>query len=121
VLRAGGEGSAVTVAAFYAEWTTDPEWVRRRGESTNLHNWERTRKFVERYGDRSMRSIDDAVVVKWLRGGKRTGTVPALRLFFNDAIRPRPGAWLCSTRSPSSASSEARGAAISSRRLTPRA
>jgi hypothetical protein len=50
VLRAGGKGSAVTVAAFYAEWTTDPEWVRRRGESTNLHNWERTGKFVERYG-----------------------------------------------------------------------
>jgi integrase len=91
VLRAAGEGRTVTVAAFYAEWTTDPEWVDRRSESTNLHNWERTRKFVERYGDRAMRSIDDAVVVEWLRGGKRAGTVPALRLFFNDAMTPQAG------------------------------
>jgi integrase len=90
-LRANADSGLMTVAAFYAEWTTDPQWVKRRGESTNLHNWERTRKFVQRYGDRPMRSIDDTVVVEWLRGGKRAGTVPALRLFFNDAMTAQAG------------------------------
>jgi integrase len=91
VLRVNADSGLMTVAAFYAEWTTDPQWVKRRGESTNLHNWERTRRFVQRYGDRPMRSIDDAVVVEWLRGGKRAGTVPALRLFFNDAMTAQAG------------------------------
>jgi hypothetical protein len=50
VLRASGAGVAVTVAEFYEEWKTAPQWIDRRGESTNLHNWERTSKFVEKYG-----------------------------------------------------------------------
>jgi integrase len=91
VLRASGAGVAVTVAEFYEEWKTAPQWVDRRGESTNLHNWERTSKFVEKYGARAMRTIDDGVVVEWLRGGKYTATVPALRLFFNDAMTPQAG------------------------------
>src|SRR5687767_10266047 len=39
----------VTVREFWTEWTTDPLWLRP-AESTNLHNAERTRAFVERYG-----------------------------------------------------------------------
>src|SRR4051794_15454315 len=41
----------VTVRQFWQEWTTDPLWLRP-AESTNIHNRERTEKFVERYGPR---------------------------------------------------------------------
>jgi hypothetical protein len=37
----------VTVREFWHEWTTNATWARE-AESTNLHNAERTRAFVER-------------------------------------------------------------------------
>ena len=77
-------GSASPSREFWDEWTTDKLWLRP-AESTNLHNAERTRGFVQRYGDRPIRAIDDDVAREWLRGGRNRGTVPALRAFFNDA------------------------------------
>lgn len=79
-----------TVAEFWAEWTTDPLW-QRASESTNVHNRERTKGFALAYGDRPMRAIGASVVAEWLKGGRNTGTVPALRDMFNDARRPQAG------------------------------
>jgi hypothetical protein len=50
-----------------------------------------SRAFVERYGARQMDLIDDAVVADWLAGGKRNGTIPALRAMFNDAASAKGG------------------------------
>ena len=58
----------VTVRDFLREWTTDLLWLRP-SESTNLHNAERTRAFVEAYGERPMRAIDDEVVREYRRAG----------------------------------------------------
>ncbi len=80
----------VTVREFWTEWTSSPLWARPAA-STNLHNHERTRGFVNRYGDRPMRSIDASVAYEWLKGGQNTGTVAALRAMFNDARRPHAG------------------------------
>lgn len=64
----------------------NPNWLwLRPAESTNIHNHERTRKFVAKYGNLPIRSIDDDHVSAWLRGGQNLATVPALRAFFNDA------------------------------------
>jgi len=74
----------VTVREFWNDWTTDPLWLRP-AESTNIHYRERTTSFVSAHGDVPLRAIDDAHVAAWLKGGDNVGTVPALRVFFNDA------------------------------------
>jgi integrase len=89
VLRSS-ERLGVTVAEFRADWTTLALWLRP-SKSTNLHNAERTAKFANTYGERPMRSIDDTVIVDWLRGGENVGTVPALRAMFNDAMTAQAG------------------------------
>ena len=81
---------AMTLRGFWQRWTTDPLFARPKN-STNIHNYERTRAFVERYGARQMDLIDDAVVAEWLAGGKRNGTIPALRAMFNDAASAKGG------------------------------
>lgn len=80
----------LTLYGFWERWTTDPLFARPK-ESTNIHNRERTRAFVEQYGTRQMDAIDDAVVGDWLAGGKRNGTIPALRAMFNDAASAKGG------------------------------
>jgi integrase len=80
----------VTVRAFWERWTADSLFARPK-ESTNIHNRERTRGFVERYGGQRIDRIDDGVVADWLAGGKRNGTVPALRAMFNDAASAKAG------------------------------
>jgi integrase len=80
----------VTVREFWNDWTTDPLWLRP-SRSTNLHNRERTEKFVTAHGDLPLRAIGDDHVAVWLKGGKNTGTVPALRAFFNDAASAPAG------------------------------
>jgi integrase len=80
----------LTLGGFWEQWTTDPLFARPK-ESTNIHNRERTRAFVERYGTRQMDAIGDAVVAEWLTGGKRNGTIPALRALFNDAASAKGG------------------------------
>jgi integrase len=82
--------AAVTLAAFWERWTTDSLFARPK-ESTNIHNRERTKGFVPRYGARPIAGIDDAVVAEWLAGGERNGTVPALRAMFNDAASAKAG------------------------------
>jgi hypothetical protein len=79
-----------TLNGFWERWTTDPLFARPK-ESTNIHNRERTRAFVERYGPRRVDAIDDTVVAEWLAGGKRNGTIPALRAMFNDAASAKGG------------------------------
>ncbi len=80
----------VTLAVFWERWTTDPLFARPK-ESTNIHNRERTKAFVARYGTRPIDAIDDSVVAEWLAGGSRNGTVPALRAMFNDAASAKAG------------------------------
>jgi hypothetical protein len=80
--------ASVTLAAFWTRWTTDPLFARLK-ESTNIHNRERTKAFVERYGSRPMDAIGDAAVAEWLAGGVRNGTVPALRAMFNGLSQGR--------------------------------
>ncbi len=80
----------VTLATFWQRWTSDPLFARPK-ESTNIHNRERTKTFVARYGARSIDAIDDSVVAEWLAGGSHNGTVPALRAMFNDAASAKAG------------------------------
>jgi integrase len=80
----------VTTGAFWERWTSDPLFARPK-ESTNILNRERTQAFVDRYGHLRLAAIGDEVVAEWLAGGKRNGTVPALRAMFNDAASPKAG------------------------------
>jgi integrase len=89
LLRASAR-TGVTVREFWADWTTDPLWLRPAA-STNLHNRERTSKFVAAHGDLPLRAIGDEHVAAWLRGGCNAGTVAALRAFFNDAASAPAG------------------------------
>lgn len=82
--------AGVTVREWWLEWTRDPLWLRP-AESTNLHNWERTRRFVEAHGQLPIRAVDDELVREYRRGGRNDGTVPALRAMFNDAMRADAG------------------------------
>lgn len=82
--------AGVTVREFWEEWTTDPLWLRP-AESTNVHNRERTERFVEAYGDKPIRAIDDDTVREYRRAGRNDGTIPALRAMFNDAARADAG------------------------------
>lgn len=80
----------VTVREFWKEWTTDRLW-QRSAESTNLHNAERSRRFVEAYSDKPIRAVDDDLVREYRRAGRNDGTIPALRAMFNDAMRADAG------------------------------
>lgn len=87
-------GRAITIGQFYRKWTTDPLFARPK-ESTNVHNAERTLAFCEKYGSVPVRDLGtargDAIVAEWLAGGKRNGTVQALRAMFNDAASAKGG------------------------------
>jgi integrase len=80
----------VTVREFWDEWTTSALW-ERPAKSTNIHNRERTSKFVAEHGDLPLRAIGDEHVAAWLKGGRNLGSVPALRAFFNDASSAAAG------------------------------
>jgi integrase len=84
------EQRSSTLAEFWQLWTTDPLFARPK-ESTNIHNRERTKGFVARYGAQPIDSIGDAEVAEWLAGGSRNGMVPALRAMFNDAGSAKAG------------------------------
>jgi integrase len=89
ILRSSAR-AGVTVREFWNDWTTDPLWLRP-ARSTNLHNRERTTKFVAEHGDLPIRAVGDEQVAAWLRGGRNTGTVAALRAMFNDAASAPAG------------------------------
>lgn len=80
----------VTVKLFWERWTTDPIFLRPK-EATNLHNRERTKKFVEKYGHLPIAHVGDFVVAEWLAGGKHGSTIPSLRAMFNDARSAQGG------------------------------
>lgn len=91
--RIGKPRHAVTVAEFWERWTTDPLFERPK-RSTNLHNRERTKAFVEKHGSLVLEQSDiwgDFVVAQWLAGGARNSTVSALRAMFNDAASAKAG------------------------------
>jgi integrase len=81
---------AVTVESFAERWTSDPIFERPK-VSTNIHNAERIKGFVREYGSLPLNLVNDEVVAEWLAGGRRNGTVPALRAMFNDARSARAG------------------------------
>jgi integrase len=83
-------GVAQTLGDFYSRWTSDPLFARPK-ESTNILNHERTKSFVDRFGNLPINRIGDREVAEWLQGGKRNGTVPALRAMFNDAASAKGG------------------------------
>jgi len=62
-----------------------PETAR----SVPAHGWHRLPGWATTSRTRS--SIDDSVVADWLAGGKRNGTIPALRAMFNDAASAKGG------------------------------
>jgi integrase len=82
--------SKTTVAEFYVRWTSDRLFSTRKA-STEIHNHERVRGFVDRYGDLPIDQVGDREVAEWLAGGKKNSTVPALRLMFNEAASPKAG------------------------------
>jgi integrase len=82
--------AGVTVREWWDEWTTDALW-QRPSESTNLHNRERTSRFVTVYGQLPIRAVDDETVREYRRHGGSDRTIPALRAMFNDAARADAG------------------------------
>lgn len=62
----------MTLRDFWERWTTDPLFARPK-DSTNIHNRERTRAFVECYGGRRIDQVDDEIVGEWLAGGTHNG------------------------------------------------
>lgn len=84
------EASDMTVRQFWERWTRDPLFARPK-ESTNIHNRERTKAFVELHGDQPIAHVGDLTVAEWLKGGMRNSTIPALRAMFNDAASAKGG------------------------------
>jgi integrase len=82
--------ASATVRDFAERWCSDELFARPK-RSTMVHNAERVRGFVERYGDLPLGAITDDVVADWLAGGTRNATVPALRAMFNDAMSAKAG------------------------------
>jgi integrase len=81
---------ALTLSAWAERWTTDPLFQRPK-ESTNIHNRERIKKFVEMHGSLPLDAIGDEIVSAWIAGGKNYSTVPALRAMFGDATKAKAG------------------------------
>ncbi len=79
----------LTVREWWEQWTTSDAYGAARGRSpeTIAHNRERTRAFVDVYGERLMRTIDRNVAHDWIADMRRLWTVPAVRAMFNDAER----------------------------------
>jgi integrase len=85
---------ALTLAAWADIWTTDPLYERNKA-STNIHNHERIRRFVEKYGSVPLAAFEgergDQIVGEWIAGGKNLSTVPVLKAMFNDAASAKAG------------------------------
>lgn len=99
--RLSAPRGGLTIAEWATRWTTDPLFARPK-RSTDLHNAERIKEFIARYGDVALAAMaterGDAIVAEWLAGGRRNSTVGALRVFFNDAMSAKAGRLL--TRNP---------------------
>jgi integrase len=99
--RLSAPRGGLTIAEWATRWTTDPLFARPK-RSTDLHNAERIKEFVKRYGDVPLIAMatgcGDAIVAEWLAGGQRNSTIGALRVLFNDAMSAKAGRLL--TRNP---------------------
>lgn len=82
--------SDTTVKEFADRWTTDPLFQRPKA-STNQHNAERIKRFVDQHGNLPLRRVDDEIVSEWIAGAKNLSTVPSLRAMFNDARSAKGG------------------------------
>lgn len=89
-LLADRRPNVLTVAAWAKQWTSDSLFQRPK-ESTNIHNRERIKRFVETYGSLPLGAVDDAIVARWVAGGKNKSTVPTLKAMFNDAASAEAG------------------------------
>lgn len=85
-----GSKSTLTVRDWAEMWTSDPLYERPKA-STNLHNAERIRRFVERFGDVPLANVGDAHVAEWIAGGQNLSTIPSLKAMFNDAASAQAG------------------------------
>lgn len=85
-----GANTALTLKGWAQTWTTDPLYQRPK-ESTNIHNRERIKHFVARYGDLPLTAIGDEHVAQWIAGAKNLGTIPTLKAMFNDAASAKAG------------------------------
>jgi integrase len=92
---AGNAADAVTVAAFRDRWLADPlfhgHWKDGATGPTARHNTERTAEFANVHGRLPLAAVDDRLVAAYLKGGKRTSQVPALRAMFNAAMSAKAG------------------------------
>jgi len=79
----------LTVRDWWEEWTTSPAYGTARGRSfeTTSKYREGTILFVERYGDRPLRTIDRQIATDWTADLTKLWTVAAIRTMFNDAQR----------------------------------
>lgn len=86
--------SVLTLAEWAETWTSDPLYERPK-ESTNIHNRERIRAFVKEHGHLPLSVFDgeqgDAIVARWIAGGRNLGTIPVLKAMFNDAASAKAG------------------------------
>lgn len=81
---------ALTLAEWAETWTTDPLYQRNK-PSTNIHNRERIKRFVDTHGTLPLDAIGDQIVAEWIAGGKNLSTVPVLKAMFNDAASAKAG------------------------------
>lgn len=72
-----------TVKEFADRWTIDFP----RGDSTNIHNAERVKRFADRYATKPMSSITRDMARAWCL--ERQSDLGALRAMFNDARKER--------------------------------
>lgn len=82
---------AQTVRGFWQEWTDADHWmwgaVEGRSEQTLMAYATRTRKFVERYGDRPIDTITEFDVRAYMADGAAQSSLYSLSTMFNDAER----------------------------------
>lgn len=87
-------GHALTIQDWATTWTTDPLYDRPKA-STNIHRAERIRAFVNEHGSLPLKALEgeqgDAIVAKWIAGGRNLGSVPSLKTMVNDAASAKAG------------------------------
>lgn len=79
-----------TVKEWADVWTSDPLYQRPKA-STNKLNRQLIHQFVDAHPLMLLADVDDVTVARWIRGGRRTNQVPALRAMFNDARSAKAG------------------------------
>jgi integrase len=88
-------GGTVTVREWSERWLEDPLFHetagRRIKESTLVNRRQSLKPFVELFGDLPLDRVDDQVVARYLKGGKRNYTVSDLRRMFTDATSAKAG------------------------------